>query len=287
MATVSQLEAVGFRVAQPQDIKCAHARNALPTDTSNLSFDPAEDPRLFESLVMRRVAVGTMGDELLFALPDDHIYGSWGELAVAANGMVDAHLEAQDFTEYASLRTVGDGYGNERPQLPDETMGEAKEVAHQGNHTTAAFLEVVPKVLSVNEYTDPNKEIAQVALNSLVFIAEWARLEGKMDYSFDYALAYPRPKLRGRKPEEVIFKDLHFGVHWFKQEGEQVVLDAEKAPKLRDQRGHPLLKRDQGTVPLFGCAALHLVIPIGKQMVRAAETSNLFGLTYEAARNGA
>ncbi len=197
--------------------------------------------------------------------------GSWEELVDRTDAWLGAHIDTRDLDAYASSTDFSSTV---------DAVRHVRRVARDAVVTTAAYLEVLPKVLMHEEFEDPNRGIARYGSRSMGFMLAWSGLHDQVDKPLAFALAVSPP------PQESIYDGmLHFNPKWFADVQGHVVLDPDKAPDLRDEthHRHPA-QSDRGQRVLFGCPGRHMIPVIYRNMLQGAHDGELFAATYHTER---
>lgn len=193
----------------------------------------------------------------------------WDDVTEDANQIVRNIVSGANLRDYQAL-----GSGRDDPHA--HSMGAARD----GLSTVTAFLEVIPHVEVRNTLSDPNAELAKIAIQSKGFIIEWAGLQSLVDVQLAYALAAKKPTYFDH-----LFEGLRFNPRYFTSDGHRVRLDPQRAENLRGQTHtrHPRAEQP-GLTALFGCPARRIIPKLYDRMVASAADAGLFEATYREAR---
>jgi hypothetical protein len=161
------------------------------------------------------------------------------------------------------------------------TAREAYDIKYAAKAATGlimAFLEVVPRVVVHDEFTDPNPDIAELAHGSIGLILGWLSLSQATDAGLTYALMRPKPRRQTVGLED--FYNMRYSPKWFTRQAGSIVLRPEKVPDMRnDANRHPAIA-DHPKDVIFGCPARSHVPRLYRAMVAKAMHDDLFGPTY-------
>lgn len=273
-----------LRTAEPGNVRLVYAADR-PQPVGRHYLETAVNLRRKQAFAEELGTQATLREAQVESPEDNTYVTGWDGLAERTAQWVSTYVGTRDFSEYARLTA----------DTPEESMRHVQRVASEGVATTAAFLEVIGKVLAGKDFEDPNEAIAAIAKRSQGLILDWTGVHGRVDRALAAALASPKP----RDINSAVFRDLHFDARWFTEDEGRIILDPAKFDQLafrvvkkphnpryptKVKHKHPKVEDDRRQV-LFGCPGRHMVPYIYKKMVEDATANGLFGQTYQAERS--
>ncbi|MEO8105247.1 MAG: hypothetical protein ABI602_02825 [Candidatus Saccharibacteria bacterium] len=166
------------------------------------------------------------------------------------------------------------------PQVVAEQATRIRYAAKAATGLIMAFLEVIPRVVAADEFSNPNEDIAQLARNSVGLMAGWLQLSNDCDFGLTYALMSPKPRQSGSEN----FYGMRYHAKWFLRQADEIRLNPAKVSHLRNERNKHPTSQDRPQDVNFGCPAGRHVPKLYQAMTAKAAHDNLFGASYQATR---
>ncbi|CAN5118089.1 hypothetical protein BH09PAT3_BH09PAT3_2610 [soil metagenome] len=197
--------------------------------------------------------------------------GSWNDLSNYANDVIQGQM---NILQRNTAHSLSD-YEKRDADNHLDVDGRA------GTYQVAAFLRVLPRVLFVTDFENPNVDIAKRAAMSKKTIVGWSRTDEQTDTILVYGTASPKPDLESDDE----YQDLTLHPKWFEEKPNGAVgFKGEKLPHMRDHKNRKLRLNAESKYRFLGCPAIKLVPRLYDAMTEAAQANNLFGSGYTLER---